>query len=593
MIWLVVGFLACGKSVPVYGVEPTAPSAATVTFGFAPEAGPVARTRMVRSIIEAPGPVRGTVVSWNEQVQAERDGAGFRLRIQREAPEVQSVGLPNGDQMQAALFQHRLLPRDQTMRISGGGAFERLTFKDVEATLQGVRDDLSGAVLEGEQADDVLAAFHGMVTSENLNALANNEWSLGSGFFAGNPTLEFGETYALKSASPLPLMGPQPVSSNVNFVVLRPVACHAEASSFDCVELVVYTELDGEAVAERISALMATAGPGPKIESIESLERAEVIINPATLSIWRSVKERTVQMRIGDEDIRRRFVTVDERIHEGRASSRPSTSLVDARSQRTTNVTPSPSASPPATPEAPFALVQYPSPVGSLAAYVTEDPQDGKRHPAIVWITGGDCNTISDVWTPQPRENDQSAAAYRERGMVILFPSLRGGNDNPGKREGFLGEVDDVLAATTFLASLPYVDPDRIYLGGHSTGGTLALLVAASTDRYRGVFAFGPVGTPLGYGGEFTYADMSDPWERRLREPRNWIHAITSPTWIFEGRDGNIDALWSLKTWAGEAPITFVELPGDHFDGLAPTNEGLAAAILDGTIGPAPTGATP
>ena len=65
-----------------------------------------------------------------------------------------------------------------------------------------------------------------------------------------------------------------------------------------------------------------------------------------------------------------------------------------------------------------------------------------------------------------------------------MFPSLRGGNDNPGRREGFFGEVDDILAATDYLARQPHVDPKRIYLGGHSTGGTMVMLVAESTDRY-------------------------------------------------------------------------------------------------------------
>lgn len=55
---------------------------------------------------------------------------------------------------------------------------------------------------------------------------------------------------------------------------------------------------------------------------------------------------------------------------------------------------------------------------------------------------------------------------------MMMFPSQRGGNDNPGKREGFLGEADDILAATDHLEKLPHVDPDQIYLGGHSTGGT-------------------------------------------------------------------------------------------------------------------------
>ena len=99
-----------------------------------------------------------------------------------------------------------------------------------------------------------------------------------------------------------------------------------------------------------------------------------------------------------------------------------------------------------------FTLVKYQSPAGKLAAYLTPDPKDGKKHPAIIWITGGDCNSIDEgCWKEGPPSNDQSASAFRKAGIVMMFPSLRGGNDNPGTKEGFLGEVDDVLAAADFL----------------------------------------------------------------------------------------------------------------------------------------------
>jgi acetyl esterase/lipase len=137
----------------------------------------------------------------------------------------------------------------------------------------------------------------------------------------------------------------------------------------------------------------------------------------------------------------------------------------------------------PAPPGKLFRVVQYEASVGKLTAYLTSDPADGARHPAIVWITGGDCNSIGDVWTDAGPANDQTAAAYRQAGIIMMFPSLRGGNDNPGQEEGFLGEVDDVLAAADFLAKQAYVDPHRIYLGGHSSGGTLALLVSECSAR--------------------------------------------------------------------------------------------------------------
>ena len=181
--------------------------------------------------------------------------------------------------------------------------------------------------------------------------------------------------------------------------------------------------------------------------------------------------------------------------------------LLAARAGHVTKVPASPKDdAPPAPPAKLFSLVKYDAPVGKCNAYVTPDPGDGQKHPAIVWITGGNCNAIDEgSWTVGKPDNDQSASAFRQAGMVMMFPGLRGGNDNPGKKEGFYGEVDDVLAATDTLVKLPYVDSKRVYLGGHSTGGTLALLVAEASDRYRAVFSFGPVGDVTGYGGQFVY----------------------------------------------------------------------------------------
>src|SRR5205807_9563336 len=41
-----------------------------------------------------------------------------------------------------------------------------------------------------------------------------------------------------------------------------------------------------------------------------------------------------------------------------------------------------------------FRTVRYDSPAGKLAAYLSPAPADGQKRPAIIWITGGDCNTI-------------------------------------------------------------------------------------------------------------------------------------------------------------------------------------------------------
>lgn len=229
-----------------------------------------------------------------------------------------------------------------------------------------------------------------------------------------------------------------------------------------------------------------------------------------------------------------------------------------------------------------FRVVQYDASAGKMAAYLTPDPTDGKKHPAIIWITGGDCNTIDEVWEEAPPSNDQTAAAYRKAGIVMMFPSLRGGNVNPGFKEGFLGEVDDVLAAADFLARQAYVDPDRIYLGGHSTGGTLVLLVAECSERFRAIFSFGPTNDVRGYGPQYIPFDTSDAREVELRAPGRWLASIKSPTFVLEGTvQGNISALQAMARSSTNAKVSFLPVHGaNHFNLLAPTNRLIAEKIL-------------
>jgi len=235
-----------------------------------------------------------------------------------------------------------------------------------------------------------------------------------------------------------------------------------------------------------------------------------------------------------------------------------------------------------------FNLVQYNSPVGRLSAYLTPDPRDGRKHPAIIWITGGDCNSIGDVWSPAPPDNDQSASAYRNSGIVMMFPSLRGGNQNPGTREACYGELDDVVAAADFLSRQPDVDPARIYLGGHSTGGTLTLLVAEYSDRFRAVFSFGPVASIVNYDSD-TFPlpfDKGNKLEVALRSPAVWLQSIKSPTFVFEGGEqpSNVESVAMMQKMKSSPAVQFHVIPGvTHFSILAPANRLIAKKILQDT----------
>ncbi len=262
----------------------------------------------------------------------------------------------------------------------------------------------------------------------------------------------------------------------------------------------------------------------------------------------------------------------------------PTQTLSEARKGFTTKLTRRESADEPVeTPDARFfQQIAFESPIGKLAAYLTPDPKDGQKHPAIIWITGGDCNTIGNVWKEAPTSNDQTASAYRKAGLIMMFPSLRGGNQNPGVKESFLGEVDDVLAAAQFIKKLPYVDATRVYLGGHSTGGTLVLLVAESTDQFRAVFSFGPTEDIAGYGPEYMPFNFQDKKEVQLRSPGYWLHSIRIPTFVFEGtRQGNIDSLMSMSRSNKNSQVQFFPIRNaNHFSVLAPVNQLIANKIL-------------
>ena len=235
-------------------------------------------------------------------------------------------------------------------------------------------------------------------------------------------------------------------------------------------------------------------------------------------------------------------------------------------------------------PPAGFELVHYQAPLGSFPAYVTVPPDKSAKHPAIVWIAGGFDNSIGDTpWAPATPDNDQSASAFPKAGIVTMYPSLRGGNNNPGYIEGLYGEVEDVIAAGKYLAGRPDIDPKRIYLGGHSTGGTLVLLTAESTNLFRAVFAFGPVSRIEEYGSESLPFDTEDAQETALRSPLLYLSAITTPTFVFEGTEApsNIEPVRTLCANCKNARVHFYQLPGlSHFSELAPITPVIASKIV-------------
>ncbi len=275
------------------------------------------------------------------------------------------------------------------------------------------------------------------------------------------------------------------------------------------------------------------------------------------------------------------------------SQSAPPKTLAQARQGFHTHLltqkkTPDPVPAPPAG----FELVHYAAPLGSFPAYVAlpAGASAGAKSPAIVWIAGGFDNSLGDTpWAAATPDNDQSARAFPQAGVLTLYPSLRGGNNNPGFLEGLGGEVDDALAAARYLQTRPDVDPKRIYLGGHSTGGTLALLCAEMPNPFRAVFAFGPVDNVADYGQDNLPFNVNDMRELTARGPILYLDTITTPTFAFEGTgEGNIEPLRKMCANTTNPALHFYEVPGqDHFSELAPVTPVVARQIASDT-GPQP-----
>jgi len=235
----------------------------------------------------------------------------------------------------------------------------------------------------------------------------------------------------------------------------------------------------------------------------------------------------------------------------------------------------------PQPPEDLFSIVQFETELGPMNAMLSKPVATDQKQAAIIWITGGfpASGIGTSAWEQADPSNDQSAKVYRENGMIMMYPALRGCCGNPGSQEGFYGEVNDVIAAAKYLRSLDDVDADRIFLGGHSTGGTLALLTAAATDIFRGVISFGPIHDPSYYGPEVILY-QTGAREQELRAPINYLSLIKTPTVVVEGSSGNIQALRIMKNAGKNSLISFVEVNNhDHFSVLTPVNAVLAQKI--------------
>ena len=162
------------------------------------------------------------------------------------------------------------------------------------------------------------------------------------------------------------------------------------------------------------------------------------------------------------------------------------------------------------------------------------------------------------------------------------------------------GGVENVRAAMDYVAEkVPFVDPDRLYCAGHSSAGTVSLLVAAKERRIKACVAFAPVSNldERLRGNANThdfYREAHSDLDRIVRSNSPIIHAksITCPVFLFhDSRDGNVPVSQSeAMRDAIDSPVTLKLVDhSDHYTSMIKL--GIPAAIewltkLDGKTTP-------
>jgi dienelactone hydrolase len=118
--------------------------------------------------------------------------------------------------------------------------------------------------------------------------------------------------------------------------------------------------------------------------------------------------------------------------------------------------------------------------------------RSGAKLPAVVLITGSGSQDRDEALpgiSAEYRPFREIADTLSRRGIAVLRLDDRGmgGSDRGDAAATTADFADDVRAALAWLRGRPEIDPARLGLVGHSEGGIIAPMVAASDPRLRAI----------------------------------------------------------------------------------------------------------
>jgi len=131
---------------------------------------------------------------------------------------------------------------------------------------------------------------------------------------------------------------------------------------------------------------------------------------------------------------------------------------------------------------------------GKRMRTVVSKPKTSGKFPAMLMIQGLG-PSVMDVPLTSPGAYSRILHAYATDGWVTLRVDKPGVGDSEGgpyETVDFNTEMDIYRQSLKKLKELPYVDPDKIFIFGHSMGGAFGPIVASET-KIRGIAVAGTV----------------------------------------------------------------------------------------------------
>ncbi|HOO31599.1 MAG TPA: alpha/beta fold hydrolase [Thermotogota bacterium] len=142
---------------------------------------------------------------------------------------------------------------------------------------------------------------------------------------------------------------------------------------------------------------------------------------------------------------------------------------------------------------------------------LTELEEMNSLSPAVVIFHGftGQKNEM-DVTGTEEAMFEMTARQFAENGIASLRIDFIGSGESEGRWEDttFSSQIDDAMAAITYLQSLPQINPERIAVLGLSQGGLVAACTASRDSRVKTAVLWSPVAVPAYTYGNLLGADV-------------------------------------------------------------------------------------